>query len=274
MDQIKEEKCVVCFDKEPDIHFDNCPHICICEKCFIEAKKIMHNTCPLCRKRMKNPGFITKFLYPLAKHHYDNLFKYLFTFLIIIITIQTQCYLVGYSIKMPFKVEKGDPLGIFLHIEQGIDELIQLIKLNNNNTFGIVIKLNNNNTFSMNSSSLKQISGENLDIHIFEIEAPQKHPGFKFATSENGEIIEMYFTLEPLNCLCDYLGFIRISLLNIRILFTLFCKTHGFFFGSAAQEFMGLFIDSWVIIFPILFILFMFGCFFLSHILYKIIFFF
>ena len=138
----------------------------------------------------------------------------------------------------------------------------------------IVIKLNNNNTFSMNSSSLKQIRGESFDIHIFEVEAPQKHPGFKFATSENGEIIETYFTLEPLNCLCDYLGFIRMSLLDIRISFTLFCKIYGFFFGSAAQDFMGLFIDM-VIIFPILFILFiMFGCFFLSHILYKIIFFF
>ena len=47
---IKEEECVICYDKQADILFLDCLHICTCEDCYNIGNL---NKCPLCRKELK-----------------------------------------------------------------------------------------------------------------------------------------------------------------------------------------------------------------------------
>ena len=44
------DKCVICYDKEPNVLFCNCGHISVCGKCwnFLGDKKYI---CVSCRKR-------------------------------------------------------------------------------------------------------------------------------------------------------------------------------------------------------------------------------
>ena len=44
----KEDKCMICLDKEPNVLFCSCGHLCICEEC----RKILENKnmCVSCRE--------------------------------------------------------------------------------------------------------------------------------------------------------------------------------------------------------------------------------
>ena len=42
----KLEECVICLEKEPNVLFCNCGHLCICEKCLVHR----YDNCPVCKK--------------------------------------------------------------------------------------------------------------------------------------------------------------------------------------------------------------------------------
>ena len=46
----KEDKCVICLSKEPQVLFVECRHYCVCLEC--EKNKPLSN-CPKCRKRIE-----------------------------------------------------------------------------------------------------------------------------------------------------------------------------------------------------------------------------
>lgn len=50
-----ENVCIICYDKEINIMFDNCKHTCVCNNCLNLLKAVpLEYKCPLCRMIITN----------------------------------------------------------------------------------------------------------------------------------------------------------------------------------------------------------------------------
>ena len=45
----KEDNCVICLEKQPNVLFCNCGHLCVCEKCSKKGEGL--EKCPICKTK-------------------------------------------------------------------------------------------------------------------------------------------------------------------------------------------------------------------------------
>ena len=70
-ESFRTDTCVICLDKEPNILFTDCNHICTCSEC---EKNISSVKCPYCRTEISKRIKIKKYIYIMDPQTIHNIF--------------------------------------------------------------------------------------------------------------------------------------------------------------------------------------------------------